>query len=113
MPSPTLAANVLGPYNAIFSLSRTTQNVDVRFIYDNESCYNLYRSVHKQQRQLTTYYHVNHLIARVLSGISGCTRYDSQLDFHLNQFPTNLVPFPNCNMVILFLKIIFDLFVIE
>jgi len=99
IPSHHIQSGVTEPYNAVLSLASTIDLFDVRFIYDNETCYNLYAEAHKIQNINTTYYHVNHLVAQVISGVTGCSRWGSKLDCDLNQFQTNLVPFPHVNMI--------------
>ena len=70
------------------------------FVYDNETCYKLYETAHFYQGIDTTYYHINHLVGQVLSAMSCCQRWSSQIGCDIHQFQTNLVPFPSINLVI-------------
>jgi len=99
IPSHSLTAHVVEPYNAVLALAETLKMMDVHFIYDNESCYKLYETAHKLQRIETTYHHINHLVGQVLSGMTCCQRWSTQMDCDLDQFQTNLVPFPNINLI--------------
>jgi len=99
IPSNHIQSGTTEPYNAVLSLSSCLDLFDVRFIYDNETCYNIYSWTHKHQNIDTTYYHINHLISQVISGMTSNSRWASKLDCDLNQFQTNLVPFPHVNLI--------------
>jgi hypothetical protein len=86
IPSPTSP-----PYALLISY-RTIQNTDCSFLVDNEAVYDIC------QRRLDiprpSYENLNRLIAQVASSITSSMRFDGMLNVDLNEFQTNLVPFP-------------------
>jgi len=99
IPGTNISSAPVEPYNVILSLAEALEICDVRFIYDNETCYRMYNEIHQYQNIKTTYYHVNHLIGQVITGITSCSGQGTTLDCDINQFETNLVPFPKVNLI--------------
>ena len=68
------------------------EHSDVTFLVDNEAIYDL---CHKNLRQdRPTYTSLNRLIAQIISSITASLRFDGALNVDLNEFQTNLVPYP-------------------
>ena len=62
------------------------------FLVDNEAIYNL---CHKRlELSRPTYTNLNRLIAQIISCITASLRFDGALNVDLNEFQTNLVPYP-------------------
>ncbi|KAL7790970.1 tubulin alpha chain 1 [Trichoderma ceciliae] len=91
-PAPRTSSAVVEPYNAVLSTHSTIEHSDCTFLVDNEAVYNVC------QRNLDvarpSFSHLNRLIAQVVSSITSSLRFDGALNVDLNEFQTNLVPFP-------------------
>ncbi|KAI9894247.1 MAG: hypothetical protein M1814_004101 [Vezdaea aestivalis] len=91
-PAPKTSTAVVEPYNAVLSTHSTIENSDCTFLVDNEAVYDIC------QRNLNIprpdYEHLNRLIAQVVSSITTSLRFDGALNVDLNEFQTNLVPYP-------------------
>lgn len=61
-------------------------------MFDNEAIYQLCTDNLKIDRP--TYSNLNRLIAQVVSSITASLRFDGALNVDLNEFQTNLVPYP-------------------
>ncbi|OBT54446.1 tubulin alpha-2 chain [Pseudogymnoascus sp. 24MN13] len=72
-PSPRVSTAVVEPYNAVLSTHSTIENSDCTFLVDNEAIYDICR------RRLFDYLSLGS---------------DGSLNVDLNEFQTNLVPFP-------------------
>ncbi|KAL2817440.1 Tubulin/FtsZ, GTPase domain-containing protein [Aspergillus cavernicola] len=91
-PSPRVSTAVVEPYNAVLSTHSTIENSDCTFLVDNEAVYDICRRNLDIPRP--GYEHLNRLIAQVVSSITSSLRFDGALNVDLNEFQTNLVPFP-------------------
>ncbi|GJJ07411.1 Tubulin alpha-1A chain [Clathrus columnatus] len=91
-PSPKMASSVVEPYNSILTTHTTLEHSDCSFMVDNEAIYDICK------RNLgvgaPSYTNLNRLIAQVVSSITASLRFDGSLNVDLNEFQTNLVPFP-------------------
>lgn len=91
-PSPSVATAVVEPYNAVLSTHSTIENSDCTFLVDNEAVNDICRRSLDIPRP--SYEHLNRLIAQVVSSITSSLRFDGALNVDLNEFQTNLVPYP-------------------
>ncbi len=91
-PAPRLSSAVVEPYNAVLSTHSTIENSDCTFLVDNEAVYDICRRNLDIPRP--SYEHLNRLIAQVVSSITSSLRFDGALNVDLNEFQTNLVPYP-------------------
>lgn len=92
LSAPRVSTSVVEPYNAVLSTHSTIEHSDCTFLVDNEAVYDIC------QRNLgiprPNYEHLNSLIAQVVSSITTSLRFDGALNVDLNEFQTNLVPYP-------------------
>lgn len=99
MPSPTISGSPMECMNTVtyLGLSRFDNlYMNINVIYDNEALYR--QANHLYGKYITpTYQHVNQLIAASVSTSTASLRFDGQLNVDLNEFQTNLVPFPSMN----------------
>ncbi|KYR02696.1 Tubulin alpha-1B chain [Tieghemostelium lacteum] len=97
-PSPQLSTSVVEPYNSVLSTHSLLEHTDASFMMDNESKYDIIR------RQLgvdrPSYQNLNRLIAQVISTLSASLRFPGQLNVDVNEFRTNLIPFPRTHFVL-------------
>ena len=68
------------------------EQVDVEFLVDNQAIYDLCKKNLDIDRP--TYSNLNRLIAQIISSITASLRFDGALNVDLNEFQTNLVPYP-------------------
>ncbi|KAG6903465.1 hypothetical protein C0995_005488 [Termitomyces sp. Mi166 len=91
-PAPTLANSVVEPYNSVLTTHTTLEHSDCSFMVDNEAIYDICKkNLNITSPSLTN---LNRLIAQVVSSITASLRFDGSLNVDLNEFQTNLVPFP-------------------
>ncbi|KAI9592679.1 alpha tubulin 6 [Syncephalis fuscata] len=91
-PAPEMSTAVVEPYNSILTTHTTLEHVDCSFMVDNEAIYNLCKTNLHVERP--TYVNLNRLIAQVVSSVTASLRFDGSLNVDLNEFQTNLVPYP-------------------
>ncbi|XP_063727917.1 tubulin alpha chain-like [Symsagittifera roscoffensis] len=91
-PAPNLATSVVEPYNAILSTHTTMEHTDLTFMVDNEAIFDICKLHLKINNP--TYTNLNRLISQVVSSITASLRFPGSLNVDLNEFQTNLVPFP-------------------
>nr|CAH8849603.1 unnamed protein product [Trichobilharzia regenti] len=91
-PAPHISTAVVEPYNSILTTHTTLEHSDCAFMVDNEAIYEICR------RNLTidrpSYTNLNRLIGQVVSSITASLRFSGALNVDLNEFQTNLVPYP-------------------
>jgi len=83
---------VVEPYNSILTTHTTLEHSDCSFMVDNEAIYDICRRSLDLARP--TYTNLNRLIAQVISSITASLRFDGALNVDLQEFQTNLVPYP-------------------
>lgn len=91
-PSPLNSTAIVEPYNAVLSTHSTIESSDCTFLVDNEAVYDICQRNLDIQRP--SFQHLNRLIAQVVSSITSSLRFDGALNVDLNEFQTNLVPYP-------------------
>lgn len=97
-PSPEVSTAVVEPYNSVLSTHSLLEHTDVAFMLDNEAIYDMCR------RQLDiekpSYQNLNRLIAQVISSLTASLRFDGALNVDMNEFQTNLVPYPRIHFML-------------
>lgn len=91
-PAPMMSSSVVEPYNSVLTTHTTLENSDCSFMVDNEALYDIAKT--KLGIQSPSYSNLNRLIAQVVSSVTASLRFDGSLNVDLNEFQTNLVPFP-------------------
>jgi len=91
-PAPQVSTAIVEPYNAVLSTHSTIEHSDCTFLVDNEAVYDICRRNLDIPRP--SFEHLNRLIAQVVSSITSSLRFDGALNVDLNEFQTNLVPYP-------------------
>jgi tubulin alpha len=91
-PAPQVSTAVVEPYNSILTTHTTIENSDCSFIFDNEAIFDICRRNLDISRP--SYTNLNRIIAQVVSSITASLRFDGALNVDLNEFQTNLVPYP-------------------
>merc|ERR1711902_340105 len=91
-PAPQVSTAIVEPYNAVLYTHTTLEHCDCVFLVDNQAIYDL--SQNKLAVERPTYTNLNRLIAQIISSITASLRFDGALNVDLNEFQTNLVPYP-------------------
>uniref|UniRef100_A0A0N4ZX25 Tubulin alpha chain n=1 Tax=Parastrongyloides trichosuri TaxID=131310 RepID=A0A0N4ZX25_PARTI len=91
-PAPQVSTAVVEPYNSILTTHSTLEHSDCSFMVDNEAIYDICRRNLNVARP--SYANLNRLISQIVSSITASLRFDGALNVDLNEFQTNLVPYP-------------------
>jgi tubulin alpha len=91
-PTAKLSTPSTGPYNTVLSTYYTNDHTNCCFLVDNDAIYDI------AQRNLgipsPSYEDLNCLIAHTIADVTACLRFEGELNVDLNEFQTNLVPYP-------------------
>jgi len=91
-PAPQVSTALVEPYNAVLYTHTTLEHCDCAFLVDNQAIYDLCKD--NLQIPAPTYTNLNRMIAQIISSITASLRFDGALNVDLNEFQTNLVPYP-------------------
>jgi len=97
-PSPKVSTAVVEPYNSVLSTHALLEHTDVTFCLDNEALYDV--CGRHLDIQKPTYTNLNRLIAQVISSLTASLRFDGALNVDVNEFQTNLVPYPRIHFML-------------
>jgi len=91
-PAPQLSSSIVEPYNSVLTTHTTLEHSDCSFMVDNEAIFDICKkSLNVSQPSFSN---LNRLIAQVVSSVTASLRFSGSLNVDLNEFQTNLVPFP-------------------
>jgi len=96
-PSPNISTCIVEPYNGLLSTHWLLDHTDVSLVLDNEACYEICQK--KLDIKKPGYFNLNRIIAKVLSSMTAALRFDGELNVDMNEFQTNLVPFPRLHFM--------------
>jgi len=91
-PAPRTSTSVVEPYNSILTTHSAMEHADVTFLVDNDAVFDICKNRLDVER--SSYRELNQLIAQVVSSVTASLRFEGALNVDLNEFKTNLVPFP-------------------
>jgi tubulin alpha len=97
-PSPQVSTAVVEPYNSVLSTHSLLEHTDCAFLLDNEAIYDICHRALDIPRP--TYGNLNRLIAQVISSLTCSLRFEGSLNMDLNEFQTNLVPYPRIHFLL-------------
>lgn len=97
-PSPTTSTSVTEPYNAVLSTHTLLEHSDVSVVLDNEAMYRM--CTERLSVQRPSYANINRIVAQVISSLTASLRFDGALNVDLNEFQTNLVPYPRIHWML-------------
>lgn len=97
-PSPRISTAVVEPYNTVLSTHALLEHNDVTVVLDNEAIYDICKSRLGINRP--SYTNLNRLIAQVVSSLTASLRFSGSLNVDLNEFQTNLVPYPRIHFML-------------
>jgi len=96
-PSPNISTSIVEPYNGLLSTHWLLDHTDVSLVLDNEAIYGICKKNLGIQRP--NYFNLNILIAKVVSSMTAALRFEGELNVDMNEFQTNLVPFPRLHFM--------------
>ncbi|CAM9018723.1 unnamed protein product [Wickerhamomyces anomalus] len=91
-PAAQTSTSVVEPYNTVLTTHTTLEHADCTFMVDNEAIYDICRRNLDISRP--SFANLNNMIAQVVSSVTASLRFDGSLNVDLNEFQTNLVPYP-------------------
>ncbi|KAH7695944.1 tubulin alpha-8 chain-like protein [Aphelenchoides avenae] len=91
-PAPQVSTAVVEPYNSVLTTHTTLEHSDCSFMVDNQAIYDICRKNLGVDRP--SYTNLNRLISQVVSSVTASLRFQGSLNVDLNEFQTNLVPYP-------------------
>jgi tubulin alpha len=97
-PSPEVATSVVEPYNSVLSTHFLLEHTDISVILDNEAVYDICRN--KLAIKKPSYINLNRLIAQTISSLTASLRFEGSLNVDINEFQTNLVPYPRIHFML-------------
>ena len=97
-PSPTISTCVVEPYNALLTTHWLLDHTEISIVLDNEAIYEICQKWLDIKRP--SYENLNRLITKVISSMTASLRFEGELNVDLNEFQTNLVPFPRLHFMI-------------
>jgi len=96
-PSDNISTCIVEPYNAMLSTHWLLDHTEVSLVLDNEALYSIANAQLGVDRP--TYANLNTLVAKVVSSMTAALRFEGELNVDMNEFQTNLVPFPRLHFM--------------
>jgi len=96
-PSPNISTCIVEPYNGLLSTHWLLDHTDVSLVLDNEALYDICQK--NLEIKQPSYDNLNRIIAKVVSSMTAALRFDGELNVDMNEFQTNLVPFPRLHFM--------------
>ncbi|XP_022081810.1 tubulin alpha-1C chain-like [Acanthaster planci] len=97
LPGSQIRTAFVEPYNAVLNTHFMLDHCDVGVTFHNEALFDICKS--RLDLEQPTRLNLNHLIARASSELTASLRFESELNVDLNEFQTNLIPFPRMHFV--------------
>jgi len=97
-PSPQVSTAVVEPYNSVLSTHSLLEHTDVAFMLDNEAIYDICRK--SLDIEKPNYTNLNRLVAQLISSLTASLRFQGSLNVDINEFQTNLVPYPRIHFML-------------
>merc|ERR1712061_575191 len=96
-PAPSISTCIVEPYNGLLSTHWLLDHTEVSLVLDNEALYGICTNNLKINQ--VQYHHLNKLCAKSISCMTAALRFDGDLNVDMNEFQTNLVPFPRLHFM--------------
>jgi tubulin alpha len=97
-PSPQVSTAVVEPYNSVLSTHSLLEHTDVAFLLDNEAIYDICKR--SLDIEKPAYANLNRLVAQLISSLTASLRFAGSLNVDINEFQTNLVPYPRIHFML-------------
>jgi len=95
-PAPSISTCIVEPYNGLLSTHWLLDHTEVSLVLDNEALYHIATGLKIEKIQ---YAHLNKLCAKSISCMTAALRFEGDLNVDMNEFQTNLVPFPRLHFM--------------
>jgi len=96
-PAPSISTCIVEPYNGLLSTHWLLDHTEVSLVLDNEAMYSICETQLKLPK--ITYDHLNKICAKSISCMTSALRFEGDLNVDMNEFQTNLVPFPRLHFM--------------
>jgi len=96
-PAPSISTCIVEPYNGLLSTHWLLDHTEVSLVLDNEAMYEICQK--KLQLNKVSYDQLNKLCAKSISCMTSALRFEGDLNVDMNEFQTNLVPFPRLHFM--------------
>jgi len=96
-PAPSISTCIVEPYNGLLSTHWLLDHTEVSLVLDNEAMYEICGKQLKLSK--ITYDHLNKVCAKSISCMTSALRFEGDLNVDMNEFQTNLVPFPRLHFM--------------
>jgi len=96
-PAPSISTCIVEPYNGLLSTHWLLDHTEVSLVLDNEAMNHICTEDLKIKK--VQYSHLNKLCAKSISCMTAALRFDGDLNVDMNEFQTNLVPFPRLHFM--------------
>merc|ERR1712110_1318910 len=96
-PAPRVSTAVVEPYNSVLTTHNLLEYTHVSFLMDNEALYDICKR--NMDLESPSYQNLNRMIVQVISTLTCSLRFDGDLNVDLNEFQTNLVPYPRLHFM--------------
>jgi len=96
-PCPKISTTIVEPYNALLTTHHLLDFTEVSMVLDNEAAYDICQNRLRVGRP--SYQNINQVISKAISSMTASLRFDGELNVDLNEFQTNLVPFPRLHFM--------------
>jgi len=96
-PAPLISTSIVDPYNALLATHWLLDHTEVSIVLDNEAVYDICNKA--LDLKTPTYDNLNRIIAKTISAMTASLRFDGELNVDLNEYQTNLVPFPRLHFM--------------
>jgi len=96
-PAPSISTCIVEPYNGLLSTHWLLDHTEVSLVLDNEALYGTCSKSLKLPK--IQYSDLNKLCAKTISCMTAALRFEGDLNVDMNEFQTNLVPFPRLHFM--------------
>jgi len=96
-PAPSISTCIVEPYNGLLSTHWLLDHTEVSLVLDNEALYGICSKSLKLPK--IQYSDLNKLCAKTISCMTAALRFEGDLNVDMNEFQTNLVPFPRLHFM--------------
>merc|ERR1739848_327338 len=94
---PNLSPVIVEAYNGLLATHLLLDYTEVSLVLDNEALYEILQRDLKVKRP--TWGNINRIMAKAVSSMTASLRFDGELNVDMNEFQTNLVPFPRLHFM--------------
>jgi len=96
-PAPMVSTAVVEPYNSVLTTHNLLEYTHVSFLLDNEALYDICKR--NMDLESPSYSNLNRVVVQIVSSLTCSLRFEGDLNVDLNEFQTNLVPYPRLHFM--------------